>query len=324
VLRGAKVTQSIWKERSPRDLGAGWDFDDVRDHYVAELFHVDPVRLRYSDHERYLALGRVATGEVMSAVFSEWRRAGSLTRGGLVWFLRDLWPGAGWGIIDAAGNPKAAWYYLRRALAPVTLSISDEGCNGLTVHVANDDAQAFDGNATIALYRDGDVRVVAGSGRVVVAGHGVIAFNAMSLLDGFHDLSYAYRFGPPSHDVVAITLDSPRGPLCAVHFIGGMPSHVERDVGLAAELHAAPRGEYEAVVRTRRFAQAIRIELDGFVAADNYFHLCPGEERRISLHRSAPPQGRPQADNDAVAFRGTASALNSAAVAPLALGASND
>src|SRR6185312_9874785 len=96
---GLRVHHPAWKMRSPRDLGAGWDFDDVRDHYVARLFGVDPVNLRVSDHERYLALGRVATGEVMAQAFGEWRRQRSPPRGALIWFLRDLWPGAGWGVI---------------------------------------------------------------------------------------------------------------------------------------------------------------------------------------------------------------------------------
>src|SRR2546429_2385262 len=53
---------------------AGWDFDDVRDHYLARLFGLDPVNLRYAEHERYLTLSRVVSGEVMAAVFAEWRR----------------------------------------------------------------------------------------------------------------------------------------------------------------------------------------------------------------------------------------------------------
>src|SRR5204863_4630471 len=133
--------------------------DDVRDHYLGRLYGVDPVTLRSTDHDRYLELGRVVTGEVMAQVFGEWRRARSTCAGGLVWFLRDLWPGAGWGVVDAAGAPKAAWFYLSRALQPVAAHLSDEGGNGLQVHLCNDRPEPLVGELELVCYRAGEIEV---------------------------------------------------------------------------------------------------------------------------------------------------------------------
>ena len=125
----------------------------MRDHYLARLFGLDPVNLRYAEHERYLTLSRVVSGEVMAAVFAEWRRERSSCRGGLIWFWRDLWCGAGWGVVDALGAPKAAFYYLRRVLQPVSVAMSDEGGNGLFVHIVNERADSLGASLTRARLR---------------------------------------------------------------------------------------------------------------------------------------------------------------------------
>ena len=77
---GPAVHHPAWKRGVPRDVGAGWDFEDVRDHYLALLYGVDPVTLRSSDPERYLDLSRQVSGEVMAEVMGEWRRAGLTLR----------------------------------------------------------------------------------------------------------------------------------------------------------------------------------------------------------------------------------------------------
>jgi beta-mannosidase len=303
-----RVHHAAWKARTPRDLGAGWDFDDVRDFYLRELFRVDPMQLRYADHERYLALSRVVTGEVMAQTFGEWRTRRSTCGGGLVWFLRDLWSSAGWGVVDAAGVPKAAWYYLKRALQPVAAHISDEGGNGLLLHVVNDAATSLQGELEIALYYGGEIVVASTRREIAVGPRAAIEVGAATLFDGFLDLSYAYRFGPPSHDLVVATVRTPSGATLAqaFHFPLGVPATRELDVGLTAG--ATVDGDVAIVtVRTRRFAQSVAVEADGFVSDDAYFHLAPGAERTLHLRRVAGTSP----------LRGTLQPLNAAATSKI-------
>ena len=305
-----RVHHPAWKARSPRDLGAGWDFDDVRDHYVAELFGVEPSALRVSDHERYLALGRAATGEAMAQAFSEWRRARAPTRGALVWFLRDLWPGAGWGVVDANGVPKSCFHALRRALAPTAVAFSDEGVNGLFVHVFNDGPAALAARLGLDLYRHGDTCVGNAVTDIQVPAHGSATLAAAALFEGFHDLSFAYRFGPPMAGVVRARLDAADGTAAeAFWFPCGLPATCEPDVGLAATVRpGAAAADRSVEISTRRFAQSVTIDAPGFEASDNGFHLAPGQARTVALRA----HGRYPAST-----RGSLGALNSEAIVRL-------
>ncbi|HTR50038.1 MAG TPA: hypothetical protein VMJ10_04970 [Kofleriaceae bacterium] len=262
------------KAHTPRDAGASWDFDDVRDHYVRELYGVDPAELRERDVERYLALGRAATGEAMARAFTEWRRTGSRCRGALVWFLRDLWPDAGFGLCAADGTPKPCWWIARRALAPQLLAITDDGASGLALHVVNDRAEPLAGTLELQLWRGGDVPVGRAERTVEVAPRGALELAADSLFDHWQDLSWAYRIGPPVADLVHARL----GELEAFWFPRGLPSEREADVGLEVTPVA---GGFE--LAAKRFAQTIAIASDRGEPDDNYFHLAPGARRTIAV-----------------------------------------
>ena len=300
-----RVHHPGWKARAPRDLGAGWDFDDVRDHYLAELFGIDPLRCRYADHDRYLALGRVVSGELMARAFAEWRRPGSDCGGALVWFLRDLWAGAGWGLLDDSGQPKACFHYLRRALQPVTVSITDEGGNGLAAHVVNERAEALDAELQIALFGSGDALIARATHALHVPGRGACSVALAGCFDGFLDLSYAYRFGPPPATLVHVRLCRAGGADIAQAFFfpAGLPSAVHHDIGLTAQLARDGDGCLALALQTTAFAQSVQIELDGHALDDNYFHMAPGTRRCIV----ARPLGDPHA---ATAVKVQVSALN--------------
>ena len=274
-----------WKAAVPRDSGADWDFEDIRDHYVERLFGVRASELCRSDPERYLALGRVATGEAMLRTFAEWRLPGSTCRGGLVWFARDLRLGAGWGIIDSTGQPKAPYWYLKRALAPIALVSADEGLNGLWLHALNDTPAPVDADLRVARYRHGIMHGRPAQATVQIPARGHCSIHADAIFNGFIDLTYSYRFGPPQHSVVVSSLrDRATGALLSVshYFPGTLPFEFEGGLGLTAHVEHTDAG-HALVLETERYAHAVAIALDGFALDDNYVSLEPGETRRISL-----------------------------------------
>ncbi len=301
---GLRVHHPAWTARAPRDLGAGWDFEDVRDHYLSALFGVDPLRCRYADHERYLALSRAVTGEAMARAFAEWRRPGSRCGGALVWFLRDLWAGAGWGLVDDAGVPKAAYHHLKRALQPCAVSLTDEGGNGLAAHVVNERPQPLSGELQIALYGPSDAPLGQAVQAVQLSARSAASWPLAAAFDGFIDLSWAYRFGPAPARLVHVRLCDAAGQQLgeAFHFPEGMAIFAPADLGLSASLHVGLDDAVEVEVTTQRFAQAVHVQLDGHTFDDNHFHLPPGGRRRLNARRVGVEAGG--------ALRGRVSALN--------------
>jgi beta-mannosidase len=192
-------------DRVPRDLGSTWDFADVRDHYVERLYGVNALELRRTDGERYLELSRRVTGEVMARAFSEWRRPGSTCRGALILMLRDLWPGAGWGLLDDQGASKPCWDELKAALQPVTVLITDEGMNGYYAHVINETKRPrrlrLELRASLR-----DVQVADARRDVDVPARGALTIPCADMLDHFMDLNWSHRFGPRACDEIVCTL----------------------------------------------------------------------------------------------------------------------
>ncbi|HEV2575334.1 MAG TPA: glycoside hydrolase family 2 protein [Beijerinckiaceae bacterium] len=290
-----------WKALVPRDRGADWDFEDIRHHYMALLYGADPQHLKAQDFDRYVAMGQAAVAEVMQAVFAEWRRPGSRTAGGLVLMWKDLAPSFGWGVVDHSGEPKSGYYALKRAFAPVQLIVSDEGVNGLHLHVVNETDQPVDILLTLDCVADGQRRVASGEQSVVVPARGRCSVAATTLLGAFFDTTYAYRFGPPAHDANVVRLiDKSSGALLqeAVHFPLGR-GDARHDLGLRAEI-LREAGDVYLKLATDRLAQTVAIEVAGFLPQDNYFHLAPGRDYLVALQSVASVSEA----------KGTVSALN--------------
>ncbi|HTX62017.1 MAG TPA: hypothetical protein VMD28_00155, partial [Acidimicrobiales bacterium] len=301
-----------WKRGVHHDAGRSWDMEDVRDFYLRALFGRDPLIERYEDAERALELGRATNARLMEMVMSEWRRPGSRCGGGLVLAQKDLRPGAGWGLMDALGRPKAPWYVLRRVWRPVALLVVDEGLNGLVVHVVNDTASSFDGRLSVGLVTGGEHEVERAQTEIGVGPRSAVSVEAERLLGGFRDVAYAYRFAPPSYDAVVVTLEGGSGVVAREVFLPqGQNRSVEMTIGLRAVTRPTDDARvWTLEISTSRLAQWVTVRVPGFDAEDSWFHMAPREVRTLWLRsrglevprgtvaalncrRSAPVTGEP-------------------------------
>ena len=65
-------------------------------------------------------------------------------------------------VIDSTGEPKAAWYGLKRAWRPVNLTLTDEGVNGLALHIVNERPHGLEASVEVTSLRAGKQPVVSG------------------------------------------------------------------------------------------------------------------------------------------------------------------
>jgi len=277
------------------DTGATWYFEKVRNFYTQLLYDVDVSELRRDDASRFLDFARATSAEVMEATFAEWRRESSCTRGGLVWNYQDLWPGAGWGIVDTLGMPKAAYYGLKRAFKPVTLLFTDEGNNGLRLHLINETSFARDLRLDLVCLRDGSTAVMRANQAMTLQPRSTISLSATELWGGFFDTTYAYHFGEPSHDVTVgqIFEGEQDQPLAeAFHFPLGRSKAFHKPC-LAADLERGENG-WTLSLTVQKLAQSIHILSQDILPDDNWFHLAPGMTRKIGLTPLREFSGEPE------------------------------
>ena len=181
---------------------------------------------------------------------------------------------------------------MARASAPIAVILSDEGVNGLDVHLVNDTAVAVRGRLELVALADGHRPVVSGTRDVEIPPRGSLSFAATDLFGAFFDTTRAYRFGPAAHDLTHAKLVGSDGEILAeaFHRPPGRPIAKKR-TGLAARVERSG-DDWDLVVACDEAVTSVVVSDENFTCADG-FHMAPGE-KRLRLTR------RPEAPADAV------------------------
>jgi beta-mannosidase len=269
---------AAWREHVPHSPTWPAHFQDIFDFQLANILGVPGEKALGMG--AYQCYARLVAGEALAYGIEHYRRAKFQCSGVLFWFFASIWPAIDWACVDHYLVPKPLYYYIKRAFAPVLVSLRAEPDGGVSAWVVNDRLAPLSGTLTLShgtftgevLWRDEQsVHIPANSsvclqtlpGDRLRARDRRTAFVAASLTES----DAVWRARPLFLDDLRVLL---------------FPQAT-----LTARLSRATDGRLTVTVHSDVFARAVRLALYGAVFQDNYSDLLPGEERQVSFDPAA-------------------------------------
>jgi len=165
--------------------------------------------------------------------------------------------------------------------------LTDEGLDGIQAHVINETDSPLSAVLELQLLQSGRVVITKARVDCRIPPRSKANFASDAILDGFYDVSYAYRFGPPKHDVVVASLIGADSSIISESFHFSEPFQpVHRAAsGVVAVAEPLDDGNFRLAITSDTFLYAARIDVKGFLPDDNYFNLLPGRRKTIVCRR---------------------------------------
>jgi beta-mannosidase len=255
------------------------------------------------DFDSFTILSQVLQGLALKYGIESFRRHMPRNMGTLYWQLNDTWPGPSWSTIDYFGQWKASHYFVKRAFAPVVISmVEDIAAGTIECWIISD--QAFNCAGTLR------IEISTAAGRALWSGEKHVRVRKKSS---------ACRWKLNVRKLVGSNIAWPNLSSVPAYTAGGVPMHnftQPEDLFAWSELHFDNGARIDALctfvkpkhlplkkpqisVRVTRSENAtitvqflskttalyVWLELDGkdVKFSDNYVHLRPGRTRSITV-----------------------------------------
>ncbi len=245
---------------------------------------------RPKDFDSMVWLSQIQQAEGILAGVEHWRRDWPNSTASLVWQFNDPWPVTSWSMIDWYGRPKALYYALKRAYAPVALSgLADPKGGAVELWVATDRPAAKSARVDWTLTRLDGARVQEGTASVAIpAGTGkvrVLAKNLKAILqkEGAANLLFWATLRTPGEPSSAGRVQGEPDSSTLLAFARTKELDL-LDPGLKATV--VPRGKgYRVTLTSARPALWTWLELKGMDAelSDDFVHVRAGAPATIDV-----------------------------------------
>lgn len=223
------------------------------------------------DIEEFARMSGVLHGEFLRAQVEHYRIRRLDVGGALLWMFADAWPAVGFSIVDYYGRPKAAYYYAKRAFAPLLLAF-EEREGEVDAWVVNDRLEPLEGLVSVGWVERG--RLAGAMERIPVS---IPANTARRVWTAASPAETSSEWLVGMVDAL--------GACARGSYFFALPREMEFP-GARVRVQRENVGD-TLVLALESEAYARTVSLDGLPDGarpdDNYFDLFPGEVRRIGV-----------------------------------------
>lgn len=243
--------------------------------------------------EQAVDFSMLVQADALQCAVEHYRRNMPLNAGALVWQLNDSWPCHSWSVIDYDLIPKAAYYALRRAFAPISVLLYPLNEDQTEICVSNTTSSAFSGNVNVSVSSVLGTCVHAETLHAQIPPYSCICLKILRVGGRFTPNIIL----PNRRRWYYICAKIPEIPCTETfRYFSEYKDSVLPSCTISCKSSYSPDGALHLTLCTDAFARQTRIEGDmrGLSLSDNYFDMNAGVEYQVTLHalRGAPPEKR--------------------------------
>lgn len=225
------------------------------------------------DFKRFVLFSQLNQGEALKTAVAFWRSRMFKTSGCLIWQLNDCWPAVSWSLIDFGLNPKAAYFFVKRAFQPVIASlIVTDG--KVYVYVVNESREELDLDFRFGVIRFNGEYLHVVNGKSVVP-----AYTSLLVLESSLDKL------PLSNDcVLAVKLE--RGGVVLYEDLKTVVDAKDLKLPnqqITMNINKVADRTFEVSLASSVYAKALHLDLNGLTGrfSDDFFDISPKGQKTV-------------------------------------------
>ena len=226
------------------------------------------------DLRLFVLYSQLNQADALKTAVTHWRSRMFKTSGCLIWQLNDCWPVVSWSLIDYGLNPKASYYFIKRAFRPIIAALI----------VKDGKVYCFVVNETSKFVGLGfKFEVLRFNGETIHAEKKLVqsaAYTSQLVLDAALD-----GFGLADDCVLAVTFESNGVTLCEDSRTVREPKELKLPKPqVTVNVKKVGVGKFEIALNSMVYAKAVYLTCSALHGNfdDNFFDLLPNKPKAVS------------------------------------------